>query len=46
MVYGPFNFVVRSVTLTRDRNSKTAELDLVIPGSFSGKIPEVLPWEL
>jgi prophage tail gpP-like protein len=45
MVYEPYNLVLRSVTFERDENKKTAKLDLVIPGSFSGVIPEVLPWD-
>lgn len=45
MIYKPYNFVLRSVEFSRDENSQTATLDLVIPGSFSGKIPEVLPWD-
>jgi len=45
MIYEPYNLVIRSVEFSRDENSQTATLDLVIPGSFSGKIPEVLPWD-
>lgn len=45
MIYKPYNLVIRSVEFSRDENSQTATLDLVIPGSFSGKIPEALPWD-
>ena len=45
MVYSEYAFIVRSVEFTRERASETAILNLVIPGSFSGKMPEVLPWD-
>lgn len=45
MIYEPYNLVIRSVEFSRDKNSLMATLDLVIPGSFSGKIPEALPWD-
>jgi prophage tail gpP-like protein/phage tail protein X len=45
MIYNPYTFVIRSVEFSRDENSQTATLDLVIPGSFSGAIPERLPWD-
>ena len=45
MIYKPYNFVIRSVEFSKDENSQTAVLDLVIPGSFSGAIPEELPWD-
>lgn len=44
MVYSPYEFVVRSVQFARGGKSETAVLDLVLPGSFSGRTPEVLPW--
>lgn len=45
MVYSHYEFIVRSVQFERTRASETAVLELVIPGSFSGKIPESLPWD-
>jgi prophage tail gpP-like protein len=45
MIYKPYNFIIRSVEFYRDDKSQTATLDLVIPGSFSGEIPEELPWD-
>jgi prophage tail gpP-like protein len=45
MIYKEFEFIVRSVTLQAAAESRTAVLDLVIPGAFSGKVPEVLPWD-
>ena len=44
MVYKDFEFVIRNVTLIGDRNNETAELTLIIPGSFNGKIPGAVPW--
>lgn len=45
MIYKPYEFVIRSVELNKVSNAETARLTLVIPGSFSGKIPEALPWD-
>lgn len=45
MIYNEYEFVIRSVEFNRERALETATLDLVIPGSFSGKVPEVLPWD-
>lgn len=45
MVYQPYEFLVRRVTLTHDGSAEAAELELVLPGAFSGEVPERLPWE-
>lgn len=45
MIYSSYAFIVRSVEFIRERSSETAVLNLVIPGSFSGEIPETLPWD-
>lgn len=45
MVYSAYIFVVRSVQFSRTDNNESAQLDLVLPGSFEGVVPEVLPWE-
>lgn len=45
MIYRPYEFLVRRVTLTRNEDAEAAELELVLPGSFSGETPEVLPWQ-
>ena len=45
MIYNEYEFIIRSIEFTRDRATETATLNLVIPGSFSGKIPETLPWD-
>lgn len=44
MIYGPYEFLIRAVTYDRSEDQETAELELVLPGSFSGKQPEALPW--
>lgn len=44
MIYSPYEFIVRGVSLDRS-NQETAELELVIPGSFRGEVPEALPWD-
>lgn len=45
MVYSPFEFIVRSVSFERTATEQTAQLELVLPGSFSGEIPESMPWD-
>lgn len=45
MVYRPFDFYVRTVTLARRDSGDRAFLDLVMPGSFRGELPEILPWD-
>jgi len=45
MISRQTNFIARNIKLLRDTNSKTAELELVLPGSFTDDPPEVLPWE-
>jgi prophage tail gpP-like protein len=39
------NFIARNVKLSRTIEGKTAELNLVLPGSYTGEIPEAMPWE-
>jgi prophage tail gpP-like protein len=38
-------FLARNVELARTVEGKTAQLTLVLPGSYTGEIPEALPWE-
>lgn len=45
MIYTSYEFVVRSVEFSKESNSETARLNLVLPGAFSGQIPETLPWD-
>lgn len=46
MIFNPYEFVIRSVDFNRNPKIETATLNLVIPGSFNGVIPETLPWDL
>ncbi len=45
MIYDPFEFLIRSVTYRRTRSTKVAALNLVLPGSFRGEVPEAMPWD-
>lgn len=44
MIYNEYEFLIKSVTLNRAARTETADIELVLPGSFSGQIPETLPW--
>lgn len=45
MVYNAYNFIIRAVRFERTENKEVALLELVLPGCYSGQIPEALPWE-
>jgi prophage tail gpP-like protein len=45
MIYGRYEFLIRSVTFEADAESRSATLELVLPGVFNGKIPSRLPWQ-
>lgn len=45
MIYEEFTFLVASVEFLHDSASETARLRLVLPESFSAKIPEAMPWD-
>ena len=45
MVYNDYEFIIRSVEFNKDDKTETATLNIVLPGSFSGKIPNTLPWD-
>jgi len=45
MLYNDYDFIIRSIKFNKDNRTKTASMNLVLPGSFSGAIPESLPWE-
>ena len=44
MIFEETEMLIKSVELRKDKNSESAVLDLVLEGSYSGKIPERLPW--
>ncbi len=45
MVYTEYEFLVRSVSYNQTQNESKATMNLVIPGAFSGEIPDRLPWD-
>jgi len=46
MITRETNFIARNVKIMRNADTgKTAMLTLVLPGSFTGNLPEVFPWE-
>jgi prophage tail gpP-like protein len=44
MVYNESQLLIRTVEMRATAESKTATLGLMLPGAFSGEIPEDLPW--
>lgn len=44
-VYGPYEFVISSVTRQITGDSRTTTLQLVLPEWGSGNLPERMPWE-
>lgn len=45
MVYTSYLFEIRAVAFNATDKSRTATLELVIPGSFSGDLPGSMPWD-
>ena len=45
MITKETNFIARSVKLSRTTEGKTTTMTLVLPGAYTGEIPEVFPWE-
>lgn len=44
-VYRDYEFLIRDVMLKQDADGTSATLGLVLPGAFSGELPERRPWE-
>lgn len=44
MIYGRYEFLVRSVELRATSSRRVATLELVLPGAYRGEIPGRLPW--
>jgi prophage tail gpP-like protein len=44
MIYREYDFLIRSVSFIRNADKNEAVLNLVMPGSFSGRVPDSLPW--
>jgi prophage tail gpP-like protein len=45
-IYDPYEFLIRSVSFNKNPRAETATLILTLPGSFSGEIPEAMPWQV
>jgi len=45
MIYSLYEFVIRDVVLSATDEARTATLTVVLPGAFTGEVPEVLPWD-
>lgn len=45
MIRKETNFIARNIKLKRTTAGKTTSMSLVLPGAYTGEIPEVLPWE-
>ena len=45
MIYNNYAFIIRSIEFETDSKTQTATLNIVLPGSFSGEIPNNLPWD-
>ena len=46
-IYKPYDFLIESCSLTRSAGTgNRSSFSLIIPDSYSGKIPEELPWEI
>lgn len=44
MIYRETELLIRTVKLSQDADKVSATLNLVLPGAFSGELPEQLPW--
>jgi prophage tail gpP-like protein len=45
MIARDTNFIAREITITRTTQGRTASMNLVLPGSYTGETMEVFPWE-
>jgi prophage tail gpP-like protein len=45
MIVKDTEFIARNIKLSRKTSGKTTTINLVLPGSFTGELPEALPWE-
>jgi len=44
LVYNETEFLIKSVSFSRTPETKIANMELVLTGSYTNEIPEVLPW--
>jgi prophage tail gpP-like protein len=45
MIYSEYELLIRRVRRKQDADKWTLGLDLVLPGSFTGDMPQTLPWD-
>jgi prophage tail gpP-like protein len=45
LIHRDTEFLVRDVVLKQTPNAETTSLSLVLPGAFSGRMPDGLPWD-
>lgn len=45
MIYRDTEFLIKSFTMKRTNEGDTTEFTLVLPGAYTGELPEVFPWE-
>jgi prophage tail gpP-like protein len=45
MIYRETELLIRTVRFKQSAGSYTADLEVVLPGAFSGDVPKVLPWD-
>ena len=45
MIYKETILLIKSLTMSHTINGDMTSFDLVLPGSYTGEIPEVFPWE-
>lgn len=45
MIYRETELLIRDVELNQNSQTESATLEVVLPGSFNGKVPEFLPWD-
>jgi prophage tail gpP-like protein len=45
MIYKPFTFLIKSVSLIQGLAANTTKFNLTIPGAYSGEFPKDYPWD-
>ena len=45
MIYTETEFLVKSLTMSRGIGGDATDFSLVLPGAYTGELPEVFPWE-
>jgi prophage tail gpP-like protein len=45
MIYNEYEFLTRTIDLRAAGRLRTATVGLVMPGAFSGEVPESMPWD-